>query len=279
MTIEDGSDRDGVDGVDDVDGVVGDTGADIGRDGFERILHSLTEAGTRAASRSGALLERVVAHDPAPAVTTQTDLGPPLVPVPGPQSGEPPRGTIGPGRVVAAARSTAVMVLTLVMVLSVWLFVLEPLLGSRAVLVRDGLMEPSLRTGDVAIAARLDGTPAVGDIVAARIDGRVAVTRVVDRRPSAPGATAEQRAAAPLVLLADGQALGTGVEVMREDVIGVVGAAVPRIGLPIAWLRAPTAAPLGTLLVLVVGGFTGVGVRQLIRERQAVRRTRSRGRR
>jgi hypothetical protein len=275
MATEDAAGQDGGDGA---TGVVRGAGHGADRTGFEGILRGLSEAGASATSRSDELLARASSDEPPPRGDVMPTLGTPLIDPPLAVTGEVP--TAGrpqelpaPRRIVALARSTAVVVLTLATVLCAWLFVLEPLLGSRAVLVRDGLMEPSLRTGDVAIAARRDGPLAIGDIVAARIDGRVVVTRVVDRRASAPGASAEERAAAPVVLLADGQALGTGVEVARTDVIGVVGSAVPRIGLPIAWLRAPTATPLGTLLVLVLGGFTGIGVRELLRERQVARGT------
>jgi len=271
----------------------------IGLEEFERILHDLSGAGRGAREWAGDLVVRAGRLEdprPTPPVEAAATVEPvePVEPV---EAGEPGRTaetvrpapsappvrttvesagdgdvvrnrTPGLERTLGAARSTAVVVLTLFVVLGGWLLVLEPLLGSRPVLVSDERMAPSLRAGDVAIADRGDAPVVVGSIVAARVDGRVRVTRVVDRVPAAPDASDEERAAVPLILLADGDPIGTGVEVERDDVIGVVGSAVPRIGLPFVWLRSPTTAPVGTLVVLVVMGLTGIGLRELVLERR-----------
>jgi hypothetical protein len=173
--------------------------------------------------------------------------------------------------VTAVARPVAALVLTAAVVLGGWLGLLEPALGSRPVLVRDEAMSPSLRTGDVALAVDPDGPLGAGAIVAARLDGRTVVTRVIGREDVPVDAGAEARAAADYIVRADGEPLEVTHVVAAADVRGEVGAAVPRVGLPLVLLAHPTRAPLGTLVVVGLLALTGVGAAELARERRGPR--------
>ena len=173
--------------------------------------------------------------------------------------------------VTAVARPAAALLLTAALVLGGWLGLLEPALGSRPVLVRDEAMSPSLRTGDVALAVAPDGPLGAGAIVAARLDGRTVVTRVIGREGVPADAGAEARAAAGYVVRADGEPLEVTHVVAAADVRGEVGAAVPRVGLPLVLLAHPTRAPLGTLVVVGLLALTGVGAAELARERRGPR--------
>lgn len=166
------------------------------------------------------------------------------------------------------ARPVAALVLTATAVLGGWLLVLEPALGSRPVLVRDEAMSPSLRTGDVALAVAPEGPLGAGTIVAVRLDGRTAVTRVIGREEVPVEAGTAARAAAGLVVRADGEPLEVSTVVPLDDVVGEVGAAVPRVGLPVVLLRDPGTAPVGTLVVVALLGLSGLGVVELARERR-----------
>ena len=171
------------------------------------------------------------------------------------------------------ARPVSTVVVTTTLVLCGWLLVLEPALGSRPVLVMDDGMSPALRVGDVAFAEGPSGPLVSGAIVAVRIDGRVGVSRLIDREQVPAGSDAEVRAAAPLVIRDDAEGLEVRAVIPRDALIGVIGAAVPRVGLPVVWLRSPTTAPLGTLMVLLLAGVTVLGVVDGARERAARRRT------
>ena len=171
-------------------------------------------------------------------------------------------------RLRGLARPIAALVLTAAAVLGGWLLVLEPALGSRPVLVRDEAMSPSLRTGDVALAVRPDGPLGAGTIVAVRRDGLVEVTRAIGREEVPVDAGADARAAAGLLVRADGEPLEVVHVVPLDDVLGEVGAAVPRVGLPVVLLRDPTTSPLGTGVVVVVLALTGIGTVELARERR-----------
>jgi hypothetical protein len=174
-------------------------------------------------------------------------------------------------RLRGLARPVSTVIVTTTLVLCGWLLVLEPALGSRPVLVRDDSMSPTLRVGDVAFAEEAEGSLASGTIVAVRRDGRVDVTRLIDREQVPPGSDPATRAAAPLVVRDDAEGLDVRAVVARDDLNGVIGAAVPRVGLPVVWLRSPTTAPLGTLAVLFLLGVTALGVVDGIRERVARR--------
>ncbi len=183
-----------------------------------------------------------------------------------------PRPTIA-ARLRDLARPVSTVVVTTTLVLCGWLLVLEPALGSRPVLVMDDGMSPALRVGDVAFAEGPSGPLVSGAIVAVRIDGRVGVSRLIDREQVPAGSDAEVRAAAPLVIRDDAEGLEVRAVIPRDALIGVIGAAVPRVGLPVVWLRSPTTAPLGTLMVLLLAGVTVLGVVDGARERAARRRT------
>jgi hypothetical protein len=172
-------------------------------------------------------------------------------------------------RLRAAARPVSTVVLTTTLVLAAWLLVLEPALGSRPVLVLDDGMSPALRIGDVAFAEEPAGPLVSGSIVAVRIDGRVAVSRLIDRGPVPTDSSTEGRADAPLVVRDDADGLEIRDTVARDELIGVIGAAVPRVGLPVVWLRSPSTAPLGTLAVILLLGVSAVGVLDTVRERAA----------
>jgi hypothetical protein len=190
-----------------------------------------------------------------------------------PASPVAPASPTGVARLRGLARPVSTVVLTTTFVLLGWLLVLEPALGSRPVLVMDDGMSPALRVGDVAFAEDPSGPLVSGAIVAVRIDGRVDVTRLIDREQVPPGASAETRADAPLVVRDDAEGLEVRVIVARDEMVGVIGAAVPRVGLPVVWLRSPTSAPLGTLFVLLLLGVTAVGATDALRERTARRRS------
>jgi hypothetical protein len=136
----------------------------------------------------------------------------------------------------------------------------------------DDGMSPALRTGDVAFAEGPAGPLASGAIVAVRIDGRLDITRLIDRGPVPSGSGPEARADAPLVVRDDAEGLEVQVVIPRDALVGVIGAAVPRVGLPVVWLRSPTTAPLGTLVVLLVLALSAVGVADGARERAERRR-------
>jgi len=250
-----------------------------------RILTELDRSRRRAQIRSLKLIDH--AHptsteslltplvEPAPAVEVR-DLpeDAAVSPVPSaPASPVAPASPTGVARLRGLARPVSTVVLTTTFVLLGWLLVLEPALGSRPVLVMDDGMSPALRVGDVAFAEDPSGPLVSGAIVAVRIDGRVDVTRLIDREQVPPGASAETRADAPLVVRDDAEGLEVRVIVARDEMVGVIGAAVPRVGLPVVWLRSPTSAPLGTLFVLLLLGVTAVGATDALRERTARRRS------
>jgi hypothetical protein len=251
-----------------------------------RILDELGHARRQMLRRSERLLR---ATDPSvawsasstteqPAVTREDPLQPLPVAPPVPAPLAQPVAQDATGRVVAAAlqrsrslaRPVATVVTTVTVVLLAWLLVLEPLLGSRPVLVRDDGMSPSLRTGDVAFAEDPAGELTPGTIVAVRVDGRVRVSRLIDRElpPDAPAG--EVRTAIRLVLRDDAQGLEDRTVVDADALVGVVGAAVPRVGLPAVWLRAPTSAPLGAALTLALLAVTALGLRDARQERRAM---------
>jgi hypothetical protein len=179
-------------------------------------------------------------------------------------------------RLRTSARPVATVVTTVALVLGGWLLVLEPALGSSPVLVMDDGMSPALRLGDVAFAEEPTGPLSSGAIVAVRIDGSVEVSRLIDREPVPPGSSAEVRAAASLIVRDDADDLEVREVVAAEDLIGVIGAAVPRVGLPVVWLRSPSTDPLGTFVTLLVLAVTAVGLadaRTERRERRAAARS------
>ncbi len=255
-----------------------------------RILTELDRSRRRAQIRSLKLIDH--AHptsteslliplvEPAPSVEVQ-DLPEDAAVSPPPVPSAPaslaslasPAAPTGVARLRGLARPVSTVVLTTTFVLLGWLLVLEPALGSRPVLVMDDGMSPALRVGDVAFAEDPSGPLVSGAIVAVRIDGRVDVTRLIDRDQVPPGASAETRADAPLVVRDDAEGLEVRVIVARDQMVGVIGAAVPRVGLPVVWLRSPTSAPLGTLFVLLLLGVTAVGATDALRERTARRRS------
>jgi len=243
-----------------------------------RILTELDRARRRAQVRSLKLIDH--AH-PSSTESLLTSLGEPVQSVQSePVATEPssPPLTDTPRPAIAArlrglARPVSTVVVTTTLVLCGWLLVLEPALGSRPVLVMDDGMSPALRIGDVAFAEGPSGPLVSGAIVAVRIDGRVGVSRLIDREQVPAGSDAEVRAAAPLVVRDDAEGLEVRVVIPRDALIGVIGAAVPRVGLPVVWLRSPTTAPLGTLMVLLLAGVTVLGVVDGARERAARRRT------
>lgn len=245
-----------------------------------RILTNLDRARRRAMARSLTLIEYSHSSSASPIAST------PAVPAPMPAVAEvlePPLGAAAPAavgpeaRTVVArlrglARPVSTVVVTTTLVLLGWLLVLEPALGSRPVLVMDDGMSPALRTGDVAFAEGPAGPLASGAIVAVRIDGRLDITRLIDRGPVPSGSGPEARADAPLVVRDDAEGLEVQVVIPRDALVGVIGAAVPRVGLPVVWLRSPTTAPLGTLVVLLVLALSAVGVADGARERAERRR-------
>lgn len=242
---------------------------------FERLLRELEAARAEALGRVDASLRGDA--PPAPSVGRTPPESPtppariarsaPPTRTPGPASPGPAR----PGPLAAVARPVAALVLTAAAVLGVWLLVLEPALGSRPVLVRDEAMSPSLRTGDVALAVDPDGPLGAGAIVAVRRDGRAIVTRVIGSEEVPVTADPEARAAAGYVVRADGEPLEVSHVVPAADVLGEVGAAVPRVGLPLVLLRDPASSPAGTLVVLALLVLTLVGARDLARERRGPR--------
>ena len=175
---------------------------------------------------------------------------------------------LGPSLLRSAARPVATVVITVTGVMLILLLVLEPLLGARPVLVRDDGMSPSLRVGDVAFAEEPTGPLASGAIVAVRVDGRVRVSRLIDSEVSEDVPREEARASARLVLRDDAQDLSERTVVDADALVGVVGAAVPRVGLPAVWLLAPAGSPLGALSVAAVIAVTAVGLRDARRERR-----------
>jgi len=240
-----------------------------------RILTDLDRARRRAQVRSLKLIDH--AH-PSSTESLLTTLGEPVpmeaaaVEPAAPPLTDTPRPAIA-ARLRDLARPVSTVVVTTTLVLCGWLLVLEPALGSRPVLVMDDGMSPALRVGDVAFAEGPSGPLVSGAIVAVRIDGRVGVSRLIDREQVPAGSDAEVRAAAPLVIRDDAEGLEVRAVIPRDALIGVIGAAVPRVGLPVVWLRSPTTAPLGTLMVLLLAGVTVVGVVDGARERAARRRT------
>ena len=271
---------------------------------LDRLLRELDGARRAAIARADAALRGEVPPRPAPAAPPRTvpvasepapaAAAPPPTAIPAPSPPPRPLGALiqpiplpdpepaseptpaapsraardGSGPLAGVARTVAALVLTASAVLGGWLLVLEPALGSRPVLVRDESMSPSLRTGDVALAVAPDGPLGAGAIVAVRIDGRRVVTRVIDREAVPSDAGDEARAAAGLVVRADGEPLEVSTVIPLDDVIGEVGAAVPRVGLPLVLLLDPSRAPLGTGVVVVLLGLTVAGVRDLVRERR-----------
>lgn len=258
-----------------------------------RILTDLDRARRRAQARSLKLIDH--AH-PSSTESLLTTLGEPTQTTQPAELAEPaepsepvqmeaaadepaaPPLTDTPRPAIAArlrdlARPVSTVVVTTTLVLCGWLLVLEPALGSRPVLVMDDGMSPALRVGDVAFAEGPSGPLVSGAIVAVRIDGRVGVSRLIDREQVPAGSDAEVRAAAPLVIRDDAEGLEVRAVIPRDALIGVIGAAVPRVGLPVVWLRSPTTAPLGTLMVLLLAGVTVLGVVDGARERAARRRT------
>ena len=233
---------------------------------FDGLLRRLDEARGAALARADAALRGDVPVDgPSPAAT--------------PPGGRPSRPSIGPHgasrppspvlqALRAVARPVAALVLTAAAVLGGWLLVLEPALGSRPVLVRDESMSPSLRTGDVALAVAPDGPLGAGTIVAARIEGRTVVTRVIGREEVPVDAGTAARAAAGLIVRADAEPLEVSTPVPLDDLVGEVGAAVPRVGLPVVLLRDPGTAPVGTLVVVALLALTVLGAAELARERR-----------
>ncbi len=235
---------------------------------FDRLLRDLETARGAALDRADPAL-RGDAPTPAPKPPPWRTIDlPPTAPVPPAIHRAPSAPAPAVSWLRGVARPVAALVLTAAAVLGGWLLVLEPALGSSPVLVRDESMSPSLRIGDVALAVEPDGPLGAGAIVAARVDGRTVVTRVIGREDVPPDAGTEARAAAGLVVRADGEPLEVSAVVPLDDVIGEVGAAVPRVGLPVVLLRDPGTAPLGTLLVLVMLAVTAVGVVELARERR-----------
>jgi hypothetical protein len=173
-------------------------------------------------------------------------------------------------RLRATARSVATVVATVTVVLLAWLMVLEPLLGSTPVLIRDDGMSPSLRIGDVAFAEDPVSQLTSGAIVAVRVDGRVRVSRLIDREVPTDTPATGAREAVRLVLRDDAEELSERTVVDADALVGVIGAAVPRVGLPAVWLRAPLSAPLGAAVTLALLGVTVVGLRDAQQERRGV---------
>lgn len=244
---------------------------------FGRILDGLSDARREVTLRSERLLR---ATDPSVAMPT----------VPAPVRGTAmavPAATSAPSmarapaaapatsrarvrRLRAAARPVATVVATVTVVLVAWLMVLEPLLGSTPVLVRDDDMSPSLRIGDVAFAEDPASQLTSGAIVAVRVDGRVRVSRLIDREFATETSATGAREAVRLVLRDDGEELSERTVVDADALVGVIGAAVPRVGLPAVWLRAPLSAPLGAAVTLALLGVTVVGLRDAQQERRGV---------
>jgi len=207
---------------------------------------------------------------PAPRQRSEAEATPSATPDAAP--GERTTGPVRPqSRLRASARPVASMVSAVVLVLVAWLLVLEPLLGSRPVLVTDDAMVPALRPGDIAFAETPSAPVVPGTIVAVRLDGRRTVTRAIDRAPVPAGATPEERSAAALIVRTDAAPIEQRDTIEAEAFIGVVGAAVPRVGLPLVWLRAPLTHPVGALAVVGLLAVTAVGLGDLRRERRAQR--------
>jgi hypothetical protein len=169
-------------------------------------------------------------------------------------------------RLRAFARPVATVLVTTTLVLSAWLLVLEPALGARPVLVMDDGMSPTLRIGDVAFAEDLSRPLSSGAIVAVRIDGAIDVSRLIAREPALAPASEDA-----LVVRDDAEGLEVRRVVPADRLIGVIGAAVPRVGLPVVWLRAPATAPLGTAVVVLLIVVSALGVSDALRERAARR--------
>ena len=104
------------------------------------------------------------------------------------------------------------------------------LIGWSASVVASGSMEPSLRPGDVLVVAPVDPARVVGGQVVLVDDpahrGRLLTHRVVRR--AADG---------DLVLKGDANALADSTPVPPAAVRGIARVAVPRLGLPVLWLR------------------------------------------
>ncbi len=242
---------------------------------FDRLLRDLESARDEALDRVDASLRGDVPPAPAVGRTPPDSPEPPARTTrsesPTPTSAPVSSGPARPSRLAALARPVAALVLTAAAVLGAWLLVLEPALGSRPVLVRDEAMSPSLRTGDVALAVDPDGPLGEGAIVAVRRDGRATVTRVIGREDVPVTADPEARAAAGYVVRADGEPLEVSHVVPVADVLGEVGAAVPRVGLALVLLRDPSSSPGGALVVLALLALTVVGARDIARERRGPR--------
>ncbi len=243
---------------------------------LDRLLRELDAARGAALARADAALRGRMPSEPrsgpvaVPQAAPVAPAAPPVSasgPAPGPAAPPSPASRW----LHTAARPVAALVLTAVAVLGGWLLVLEPALGSRPVLVRDEMMSPSLRTGDVALAVAPDGPLGAGAIVAVRRDDRTVVTRVIGREDVPADAPVEARAAAGLIVRADSEPLEVSAAVPLDDLVGEVGAAVPRVGLPVVLLADPTGSPLGALLVLVLLALTAVGAADLVRERRTAR--------
>jgi signal peptidase len=103
-------------------------------------------------------------------------------------------------------------------------------IGWSGTVVASGSMAPSLRTGDVVVVAPVDAARVgTGDVVL--VDdpahrGRLLTHRVVRRTPDGS-----------LVLKGDANALADSTPVAPAAVRGVARVAVPRLGLPVLWLR------------------------------------------
>lgn len=232
------------------------TGGDSAAVELGRILDELSDARRQVILRSERLLR---ATDP----TVEMPTVPASSTVTSPTSSRV-------RRLRATARPFGTVVATVTVVLLAWLLVLEPLLGSTPVLIRDDGMSPSLRIGDVAFAEDPVGQLASGAIVAVRVDGRVRVSRLIDREVPADTPASGAREAVRLVLRDDGEELSERTVVDADALVGVIGAAVPRVGLPAVWLRAPLSAPLGAAVTIVLLGVTVVGLRDAQQERRGV---------
>jgi hypothetical protein len=232
---------------------VSERSSDVRAQDLGGILDALQHAQTQVTLRAEALLRGDLAAWDVPIAAT------------------PARSAATPGRLRASARPIATLVTTLVLILTGWLVVLEPLLGARPVLVTDDAMAPALRPGDIAFAEAPVAPVVPGTIVAVRIDGRRSVTRVIERAPVPDAATPAQRSAAPFIVRTDAAPLEQRDTVAADELLGVVGAAVPRVGLPLFWLRSPSSSPLGALAVVGLLGITLLGLDDLRRERRAAR--------
>jgi signal peptidase I len=123
---------------------------------------------------------------------------------------------------------------------------LPVLFGWHSYVVLSGSMTPSLRTGDVVIAA-----PAhPGDAVPGRI--------VVFREPGSPERLIVHRVHAPnpdgtLVTKGDANPVADTARVRPDDVRGLVRLRLPMIALPISWWQTGAWPPLVASAVLLVG--------------------------